>query len=270
MNLTETNPDLDLYDGWHLEARNPVYLSDFAQVLAWFYKNYFRVEAYGIENLPARGPALLIGNHSGGLVAADAAMTLFLWLQQRGPHLPGYALIDSTMFNVRGVNVHLAKCGGLRAHPRMAQRALECGSVVLLYPGGANDSYRPYSRRNDVELAGNRAFVKLALHYNIPIVPIVTTAHHTMMVIDDGKELAQTLGLDKQGIERLPVSLSMLGLSIGVNFELPFPVPFRIGIGMPIEFPVAGPRAAKDRALVAECFEVVRSQMQRLLDNLSP
>ena len=261
--------DPDLYDGWHLEARDPGYLRDYAPVLGYYYERYFRVEAYGVEHLPRRGPALLIGNHSGGLAAPDAAMTLYLWIRQRGRDLPAYGLVDATVFAIKGVNVHVSKCGGVQAHPRMAKQALETGGVVLLYPGGADDSYRPYSRRNEIELGGNKGFIKLALHYGVPIVPIVTTAHNSLMVLDDGKELAQILGLDNKGVERLPVSISMLGLSVGVNFELPFPVPFKIAVGVPLEFPGLTPRAAKDRAIVAQCFEIVQSEMQRLLDNVS-
>ncbi len=267
MNDTAQAPDL--YDGWHLAARDPVYLSDYAPVLGYYFKHYFRVEVFGVEHLPRRGPALLIGNHSGGLIAPDAAMTLYLWIRERGSHLPAYSLIDATMFGVKGVNVHLAKCGGLRAHPRTAKLALESGAVVLLYPGGAADSYRPYSRRNQIEFDDNKAFIKLALQYHTPIVPVVTTAHNTLMVVDDGRELAQMLGLDQKGVERLPVTISALGLSVGINFELPFPVPFKIAVGMPIEFPGVGANAARDRAVVSQCYEIVHREMQRLLDNLS-
>jgi 1-acyl-sn-glycerol-3-phosphate acyltransferase len=258
-----------LYDGWRLEARDPAYLSGYARLLEYYYKHYFRVEAFGVEHLPRRGPALLVGNHSGGLIAPDAAMTLYLWIRERGPNLPAYALVDASMFDVKGVNVHLAKCGGLRAHPRMAREALARGSVVLLYPGGASDSYRPYSRRNEIEFDGNKAFIKLALEYRTPIVPIVTTAHNTLMVIDDGRELAQMLGLNEKGVERLPVTISMSGLNVGVNFEPPFPVPFKIAVGTPLEFTGLDPVAARDRAIVSRCFDIVHAEMQRLLRLLS-
>lgn len=258
-----------LYDGWHLEARDPAYLSSYSSVLEYYFKHYFCVESSGIEHLPRAGPALLIGNHSGGLIAPDAAMTLYLWIRERGPNLPAYALVDGAMFGIKNVDVHLSKCGGLRAHPRMAKQALESGAVVLLYPGGAADSYRPYSRRNQIEFDGNKGFIKLALEYRAPIIPIVTTAHNTLMVIDDGRELAQMLGLDKKGVDRLPITISALGLSVGVNFELPFAVPFKIAVGMPIEFPGVGTNAARDRAVVSQCYDIVRCEMQRLLDNLS-
>ena len=39
--------------------------------LGFLYRKYFRVKAFGIEHIPARTRAMLVGNHSGG-VALDA------------------------------------------------------------------------------------------------------------------------------------------------------------------------------------------------------
>src|SRR6185312_3616789 len=44
-------------------------------LLGVLYKEYFRVKAYGTENIPRRGRAMLIGNHSGG-IAIDGAMVI--------------------------------------------------------------------------------------------------------------------------------------------------------------------------------------------------
>ena len=42
-----------------------------------FYRWYFSVRTRGIEHVPARGRAMLVGNHSGG-IAIDAARTTHL------------------------------------------------------------------------------------------------------------------------------------------------------------------------------------------------
>ena len=39
-------------------------------IRAWS-DNYFRAEVEGLENIPDDGPALLVGNHSGGTLIAD-------------------------------------------------------------------------------------------------------------------------------------------------------------------------------------------------------
>src|SRR5689334_16770118 len=44
-------------------------------VLGLLYRRYFRVSVAGVENLPPRGRAMIIGNHSGGW-ALDAMMIM--------------------------------------------------------------------------------------------------------------------------------------------------------------------------------------------------
>jgi 1-acyl-sn-glycerol-3-phosphate acyltransferase len=257
------------YDGRDLTARDPEYIRGFMPILEFGYRYYFRVQAGGLENLPRRGPALLVGNHGGGLLAPDAAMTMYLWVRERGLEQPAYGLIDRRVFGIDGVNRHISKCGGIQADPRMAMKALDSGAVVLVYPGGADDAFRPYSKRNEIELGGNQAFIKLALRYRIPVIPVVTSgAHDTLIVLDDGKEIAKTLGLDKMGIDRLPISLTLFGLTIGTCFHIPFPAQIRVEIGRPIRFAGLGPESTKDRSAVAGCFELVRQEMRGLLNGL--
>jgi 1-acyl-sn-glycerol-3-phosphate acyltransferase len=68
----------------------------------------------------------------------------------------------------------------------MAIAALNSGASVLIYPGGATDVFRPHSLRNKIHFAGNQAFVKLALQYEVPIIPAISHgAHSTLFVLED-------------------------------------------------------------------------------------
>src|SRR6185503_19928963 len=51
------------------------HLGRFYTMLGWLYRRYFDVTVNGIEHVPVRGRAMLVGNHSGG-VALDGAMVL--------------------------------------------------------------------------------------------------------------------------------------------------------------------------------------------------
>jgi 1-acyl-sn-glycerol-3-phosphate acyltransferase len=51
---------------------------------AAFYRFYFSVKTRGIENVPTRGRAMLVGNHSGG-IAIDAAMVVASCLLEMNP-----------------------------------------------------------------------------------------------------------------------------------------------------------------------------------------
>src|SRR5690348_13317122 len=61
----------DLPDGGH----DPAFLDQTAPLLEFLWSRYFRVRLLGIENVPATGPALLVGNHSGG-IPYDGALLL--------------------------------------------------------------------------------------------------------------------------------------------------------------------------------------------------
>jgi len=45
-----------------------------ALIMAAFYRYWFRAETHGIENVPGKGPVLIVGNHAGNTFAWDAAM----------------------------------------------------------------------------------------------------------------------------------------------------------------------------------------------------
>jgi 1-acyl-sn-glycerol-3-phosphate acyltransferase len=60
------------YDPYGISKKH---LAAMFTALGFFYRNYFRVKCHGIERVPPRGRAMLVGNHSGG-VAVDGAMVI--------------------------------------------------------------------------------------------------------------------------------------------------------------------------------------------------
>jgi 1-acyl-sn-glycerol-3-phosphate acyltransferase len=78
------------------------------------------------------------------------------------------------------------ECGALKAHPKMAIAALRKNAPVLVYPGGAQDVFRPHHLRDKIYFAGRKGFIKLALPEEVPIVPIISHgAHDTLIVLAD-------------------------------------------------------------------------------------
>src|SRR3712207_8868814 len=49
-----------------------------------------------------------------------------------------------------------ARLGGILAHPKMAIAALRRNAAVLVYPGGAEDMFRPHSMRHKIHFAGRK------------------------------------------------------------------------------------------------------------------
>src|SRR3954463_4404395 len=54
-----------------LEAWDPEPIPRTPPRLRALHSSYFRPDVRALENIPPAGPALLLGNHSGGLVIAD-------------------------------------------------------------------------------------------------------------------------------------------------------------------------------------------------------
>jgi len=265
--------------GWSLDDRDPSEISRWMPIWAWLYEHYFRVTSSGWEQIP-RSPVLFVASHNGGLAAPDMYMTMYDWFRREGLTRPVYGLSHRNLWHESIVlSQAAAKFGAVQAHPKMAIAAFEHGASVLVYPGGAQDVFRPYADRHKIEFAGRNGFIKLALRCGVPIVPIVSNgAHETLIVLQDVYEWAKQLhdrgwlkwpgrlGLDP---EVFPIYLGLpWGLSIGPLPNLPLPVQIQIRVCEPIVFPQMGREASRDRQYVHQCCEQVRSAMQTALDNL--
>ena len=220
---------------------------------------------------------MLVGSHNGGLAAPDMVMTMYDWFRNFGTQRPSYGLMHPHAWKMNSAIAQLAaQTGAIVAHPKMAIAALESKASVLVYPGGAQDVFRPHRDRDKINLAGRTGFIKLALKYHVPIIPIISTgAHDTLIVLADFYEQAKQLhrwgmpwllNLDPQVF---PIYLGLpWGIAIGPLPNIPLPVPIRIRVCPPIWFERYGKKAAGDRNYVKSCYELVLTQMQQQLNSL--
>jgi 1-acyl-sn-glycerol-3-phosphate acyltransferase len=263
-------------DGWSLAERDLETIKKLMPFWEWFYKYYFRVQTSGWENIPTT-PSLIVGSHNGGLSAPDMVMMIYDWFQHQGLERPVYGLMHPTVWKMSRPLAELAvKVGALQAHPKMAIAALQAGASVLVYPGGAQDVFRPFSQRRQIYFAGRRGFIKLALRQGVPIVPAIAVgSHETLFVMTDCYEQVQylhSLGmpwlLDVDPVV-FPIYLGLpWGLALGPLPHLPLPLTMHTRICPPIYFERYGNGAAKDRDYVEACYQLVLSTMQAELDAL--
>lgn len=263
--------------GWSLHDRNPQAIRAWMPFWGWLYHHYFRVQTSGWHHIPSHSNVLFVGSHNGGLAAPDMVVMMYDWFQRYGVERPIYGLLHPHIWKAVPPFAHLAaQVGAIMAHPKMAITALRQGASVLIYPGGAKDVFRPHALRHQICLANNRAFIKLALREQVPIVPIISYgAHDTLIVLADlypqMQQLHQQgmpwlLGLDP---EVFPIYLGLpWGLAIGPLPNLPLPVPIHTRVCPPIVFERYGREATHDREYVKTCYELVRVQMQSALDSL--
>ena len=264
-------------NGWSLDKRNPQVIKSWMPIWEWFYRHYFRVSTDGWHHIPDREQVLLVGSHNGGLASPDMIMTMYDWFRRFGTDRLVYGLMHASVWKMNPSVAHVAEqTGAIVAHPKMALAALERGASVLVYPGGAQDVFRPYRERDRINFAGRKAFIKLALRENVPIIPVISKgAHDTLIVLDDFYDWAKQLNqwgmpwlLDIDP-EVFPIYLGLpWGLAIGPLPNIPLPISIHTRICPPIIFERYGKEAARDRLYVNACYELVLNQMQQELDEL--
>jgi len=264
------------YQGWSLDDRDPQFIRSLFPLWDWLYTHYFQVQSEGWEHIPDRN-VLFVGSHNGGLAAPDTHMAMYDWFRRAGCDRLTYGLMHPKAWTVfPELAAIAARTGAIRAHPKMAIAALQHQASVLVYPGGAQDAFRPHTQRDRIYFAGRTGFIKLAMRENVPIVPIVSWgAHDTLYIVGDCYEQAKQLhewgmpwfkGVDP---EVFPIYFGLpWGLGIGPLPNLPLPAPIHLRVGKPIYFEHSGRDALKNQDYVQTCCNTVIDQMQQDLDEL--
>lgn len=252
------------------DGRDPGFISDWVVPVLDTVLRYFDPVVQGFEHLPAEGAYLVVGNHSGGIYMPDYWAFLREWFRRRGPDEPIYSLGFDFLFSIPGFGSLARKIGSVPASQAHAAQVLQAGIPVMVYPGGDEEDYRPWTERHQVDLHGRTGFIELALRQRVPIVPLVAHgSHDVIIVLTRGERLARGLGLDRLRINIMPI---VLGPPWGIApVQLPtWPLPAKVTarVCAPISWPDLGPEAADDPATVQACFDEVLHSMQANLDDL--
>ncbi len=250
--------------------RDTEFISRLLPLMELFGK-YFDSEVNGLDQLPADGPFLLVGNHSGGMIVPDTPALLAAWHRARGVESPLVGLAFDGMFGIPGVETLMRKIGQIPASHENAAKALASGASVLVYPGGAHEAFRPWYDRNVIDFNGHRGYVKLALRTGVPVVPVVGHGgQHTLIVLSRGEAIAKRFGLERLRLGIAPLLFQLpWGVSLPGQIGLPLPAKITVEVGAPIDWSHLSPEAAEDPAIVEGCHAEVTELMQRTLDRLS-
>src|SRR5437660_5085260 len=140
-------------------GRDPATIERYQRLLE-IYASYYRPEVRGFESLPKSGPFLVVGNHSGGATPPDMPILLTAWWRQRGVEEPVYGLFHSFLLGLPGVRAPLTKFGAIEAGWDASAAVLRSGGIVVVYPGGDHEAFRPFNKRNEIDFAGRTGFIK--------------------------------------------------------------------------------------------------------------
>ena len=186
-----------LSHGDDLEEWDPEHIRRTLALERMVFSTYFRAEVRGLDHIPAEGPVLLVGNHSGGLLIADTFVFTMEFYAHIGPERRFHQLAHDLAARLPTTGF-LRRYGTVAASHENARAAFEKGAAVLVYPGGDHETFRPSWQGDELQFAGRRGFVRLALSAGVPIVPVVSIGgQETALFLSRGERLARLLQLHR-------------------------------------------------------------------------
>lgn len=236
-------------DGYDKFGTSKKHLKVFFTMLGWFYRSYFRVKASGVEHIPKRGRAMLVGNHSGGY-AVDGAMVLASTLLEMDPPRLAHGMAEKFLNALPIASLVTSRVGQLTGLPEHAVQLLQDERLLMVFPEGARGTAKLYKERYSLVGFG-QGFVRLALQTNTPIVPLA--------FIGGGDVLPTVANLYKLGrmvgVPYLPLTPYLL--------PLPLPRPCEILYGEPMHLVGTG---NEDDEHIEKLVAQVKDRVHALMD----
>ncbi|KPA09803.1 glycerol acyltransferase [Candidatus Magnetomorum sp. HK-1] len=163
-------------------------------VLKKIYDYYFRVETYGLENIPKTGSAFVIANHSGQLPLDGTLIGTAMATNPHGPRAPR-VMIERFFPTVPFVYTFLTEVGAIIGDPINCIKMLENDEIIIVFPEGIRGSGKPYKLRYQLQYMGT-GFVRIAIQTKSPIVPVgVVGCEETMPSMGSIDPLARLLSI---------------------------------------------------------------------------
>jgi 1-acyl-sn-glycerol-3-phosphate acyltransferase len=217
---------------WHLAV--------WYKALGFLYKTYLSVQAHGVSNVPVRGRAMLVGNHSGG-VALDGMMVVAACFFELEPPRLAHGMAEKFLNALPLLSTWTSRTGQLTGLPEHAQRLLEDERLLMVFPEGAKGTAKLFHDRYSLVDFGT-GFVRLALMTKTPIIPVgFVGGADAVPTIANSYVLGRLLG-----IPYLPITPCLL--------TVPRPARCEVHFGAPLLF--AGTGSEEDEVIVRHVDEV--------------
>jgi 1-acyl-sn-glycerol-3-phosphate acyltransferase len=241
---------------------DPQWTESFIAIFKSLYRDYWRVETSGVENVPATGRALLVANHAGVLPWDGTMIKTAVFTEHSHPrHVR--ALVASQFMGMPVMSWFLRRSGQAVGHPDDTRRLLERDELVLVFPEGTRGTGKGFRERYRLRRFGRGGFVATAIRTQAPIIPVsVVGSEEIYPMVADLRPLARLFGLPYFPVTPFWPWLGPLGV-------IPLPSKWRIQFHSPVEVSHLPAKAADDQHLVMALADEVRDTIQQgIYDNL--
>jgi 1-acyl-sn-glycerol-3-phosphate acyltransferase len=228
------------------------------------YRNWFRVQMRGLDNVPSSGRALVVANHS-GVLPLDAIM-LQAGIYSDHPAHRNLRLLGADLVYTLPVLASLARRSGhTRADPELAHQLLAAGELVGVFPEGFKGIGKPFSERYQLRRFGRGGFARTAVQAAAPIVPCaIVGAEEIYPMLGNAEPLAKALRLPYFPVTPLFPWLGPLG---AVPLPSNWIIEFSEQVPTTALTEVAPDDPARDE-LTADLADMVRDTIQARLNDL--
>jgi len=188
----------------------------------------------------------------------DGVMAVHLILKKTG-RIPRF-LTHPGLFKFPFISDFVTRLGGAHACQESAERILQNGELLGVYPEGVQGAFTRYREAYKLGSFGRHDFVKIALRHRLPIVPFVTVGSAEIYPVF--AQIKWRRWIRYSGWPCLPLSTFPL-------WPLPLPTKWHVRFLPPVyiaqKYP---PEAAHDAAAVKKISQAVQTQMQQAIDDI--
>ncbi len=178
-------------------------------------RRYSRLTVKGLENIP-EGKGLLVSNHA-GWAGWDFANLYATLRNDAGRDV--YTAVHPNWFRWDKISDWARRMGMYEASVSESIRLLDEDNLVLFFPEGERGSFKPFSKRYELERF-EPGFARVASASMAPIIPVL---------IVGGEETHPT-------VTRLEFTKELLGIGVPLPATLfPLPVKWRIEVLPPVD-----------------------------------
>jgi 1-acyl-sn-glycerol-3-phosphate acyltransferase len=239
---------------WQIENVEPL--------LSFLYNFWWRVDFEGLENFPAEGPALIVGN-VGGLLPWPAFMFIYALAHSGTINRPVHTLMSLDWTDDSRLSEALTRSGFEPWSQERLEQLLSAGEVALVFPEGLDGLTKPFSARNRLR-DFDPEMIASALSLNIPLIPLVSLGCDTATpVLSNASSLAKALNLPA-----LPLTPFFPWLPFPYSLVASLPIKWRMRLLEPVSAPAAGYFMSSEKSDTEHMTDLLQGTIQAELNRL--